>query len=1111
MKDQGTVLRYFGVRCRSICWHMLIIGLIFISSEAMARFTPVFLDSKGQSFFSPDGTLLAGGPFVYNVPSGLLLTELNGSAVGFSPDSTLLIARVGIGVGIWEMPSGTLLYTLKHDNLKDVILSSDGEILVTTNNDYSAIKVWEMSSGNLLTTLRHDSGEEYDSSEEYVFPAYIALSPNGRLLATANGDVKVWAMPSGNLLSTFGTGIHSIVFSPNGNLLATSTFGTTAKLRGWPLGAGDPTAKLWEVPSGKLLTTLRHEESAVVHGFNSDGTVLVTKYGAYKYINGKSYFFNYACFWDVFSGKLLTKKEFRGELVVFSPDGKFVVIGSELLEIHSRRLITTLRSSGYIAFSPDGKCLVAEEHSRTTGGAYIELMEMPSGRYIASTAAWMNESHFMNFSPDSKILVASGMMWVPNTTDVPSLIQPSDGAVFSTAMPKFVWEELPNVLLYDIQIAKDRSFSQIELERFMKWESLHINKGQLDLGMYFWRVRTGGWTDFGEWSEVQTFELTGPPAPIPIVPSDGAVFVDTLTPIIQWKASENADFYTAQIASDVQFSIVEAEESNIEGTKWYVNAGELAPGQYFWRVNATSTMGTGNWSNPRSFALDFPANIVTAPTSIITRTDFDFEMNGLRNVTVPIIIDKTQDLYGFQFDLRFNPRILEATKVTEGALLKSIGGNTSFLKPTIKNSIGVIENVVSSRMSPGEVNDPGVLAEIEFIIREAGTSSLTFTVVKLSDEQFQPLEYAYVNGSLTLNVEKTEPSARIWLDLGIANNQLLVKILIEDAVNLRGYLVNLAYPPELELVEISQGDFLNEGWQHYTSTFSGVEAVSFEAGKALGESISGSGAIATLTFRIWEGGEQLFECPDSALIAPVTEGPYASAVESSSIIVIGSPNWDVNKDYVVDMQDIVILGTDFDKQIIGNSRPDPDVTRDGVLDIFDLVAVASHYAEEYSAVPQPLAAPIARRRPVYDLPIPNPDQLSILQNLHDTVIQYPNDDPSIVLVKKLLTSLIEGTDYLLPDKTQLAQNYPNPFNPETWIPFNLEKSGDVTIRIFNVTGQLVRMLSLGQKTAGFYLTQDKAAYWDGRNNQGERAASGTYFYTLTSGEFTATKKLTILK
>ncbi len=95
--------------------------------------------------------------------------------------------------------------------------------------------------------------------------------------------------------------------------------------------------------------------------------------------------------------------------------------------------------------------------------------------------------------------------------------------------------------------------------------------------------------------------------------------------------------------------------------------------------------------------------------------------------------------------------------------------------------------------------------------------------------------------------------------------------------------------------------------------------------------------------------------------------------------------------------------------------------------------------------------------------------------------------------------------------TLLKQNYPNPIDLETWIPYQLPQNTDVVIRIYNIKGQLIRTITLGNKQAGIYVTKDKATYWDSRDSFGEKVASGVYFYTLQAGEFRETRQMVILK
>lgn len=136
----------------------------------------------------------------------------------------------------------------------------------------------------------------------------------------------------------------------------------------------------------------------------------------------------------------------------------------------------------------------------------------------------------------------------------------------------------------------------------------------------------------------------------------------------------------------------------------------------------------------------------------------------------------------------------------------------------------------------------------------------------------------------------------------------------------------------------------------------------------------------------------------------------------------------------------------------------------------------------------------------------------------DVVVRNPNgeeatlkggfiyDDSWAVEPKeKLLTSL----GYV--KQTRLLQNYPNPFNPETWIPYQLATEAEVTVIIYDSGGQQVRTIKLGTQLPGLYLTQEKAAYWDGRSDTGEWVSSGTYFYHLQAGSYSAAKKMIILK
>ncbi len=93
-----------------------------------------------------------------------------------------------------------------------------------------------------------------------------------------------------------------------------------------------------------------------------------------------------------------------------------------------------------------------------------------------------------------------------------------------------------------------------------------------------------------------------------------------------------------------------------------------------------------------------------------------------------------------------------------------------------------------------------------------------------------------------------------------------------------------------------------------------------------------------------------------------------------------------------------------------------------------------------------------------------------------------------------------------PSNFKLGQNHPNPFNPVTNISYQVSSPGKVTIKIFNSIGQEVRTLLDKSQEPGEYSMQ-----WDGKGNNGEALASGTYFYQMQVGGFISAKKALLLK
>ena len=241
------------------------------------------------------------------------------------------------------------------------------------------------------------------------------------------------------------------------------------------------------------------------------------------------------------------------------------------------------------------------------------------------------------------------------------------------------------------------------------------------------------------------------------------------------------------------------------------------------------------------------------------------------------------------------------------------------------------------------------------------------------------------------------------------------------------------------------------------------------------------------------------------LNAPTTPGTYyygacVNAVSnetdttnncSTAVTVTVRNPADVNRDGVVDLQDIAGIVTNWEQRGQNNA----DVDGNGIVDVEDIVLVLA-------AIEATAAAPAFHAQGLNLFTAEQMQQWLIeAKALAD---KSPAHQRGILRLEQLLA-------ILTPKATALLANYPNPFNPETWIPYRLAAPVEVTLRIYATNGQVVRTLAFGYQAAGFYEGRHRAAYWDGRNAQGEPVASGVYFYHLSAGDYSATRRMLILK
>ncbi|MYF56314.1 T9SS type A sorting domain-containing protein [Candidatus Poribacteria bacterium] len=389
----------------------------------------------------------------------------------------------------------------------------------------------------------------------------------------------------------------------------------------------------------------------------------------------------------------------------------------------------------------------------------------------------------------------------------------------------------------------------------------------------------------------------------------------------------------------------------------------------------------------------------------------------------------------------------------------------------------------------------------------------------------------------------------------IKGNELTLSINITKGKNITGYQATINFDPtSLRYVSSTKGNYLPENHFSVDPVVTGNQVLL--GGSSIDNNSSGNGTLATIKFEFIAIKESTLTLSNSRLID--STGKDLNHLHQVSSRDVGAPQLqeDVNRDGVVDILDLTQVANSFGKDaercvsgvygdvnndgnvdiqdlilmfalhldyhtysdvfhykerdvvgdLIENAfdvdgtcssviKDSADVNDDGTIDIVDLVLVAG-------ALGNKAAAPAAWAHHEHTLKKSDIQQvLAQAQHLNLTNI---NAQHGILFLQQLIATLT-------PKKTLLLPNYPNPFNPETWIPYQLAKPADVSITIYASDGSCVRKLDIGHQQTDLYQNRSQAAYWDGKNQFSEPVASGVYFYTLTAGNFTATRRMLILK
>ena len=332
--------------------------------------------------------------------------------------------------------------------------------------------------------------------------------------------------------------------------------------------------------------------------------------------------------------------------------------------------------------------------------------------------------------------------------------------------------------------------------------------------------------------------------------------------------------------------------------------------------------------------------------------------------------------------------------------------------------------------------------------------------------------------------------------------ELTFSLNIANGTNVAGYQATVLFDrTAFRLVNFTEGNYLpaDAFFADPTVIYGGLGGSASSSqvtlvANTVDEASNGAGTLATLTFEVEDFKASTLIVSQVYLVD--SAGTRSEATTVNGVVTIPTEPaeetvGDINRDGVVDILDLTIVGARFGQR----GQNSADLNGDGLVDIVDLVLVASEFGGEAAA---PSSYPQALEL------LSAAEVRQWLSKAQQLALTDPTYLRGIAVLEQLRAALI-------PKETVLLRNYPNPFNPETWIPYRLSHASDVDITIYDTRGMVVRRLDLGHQMAGYYTDRTKAAYWNGRNEHGESVASGIYFYQLRTGDYTALRRMVILK
>ena len=1043
--------------------------------------------------FSPNGELLASVSDDRTIKLWDVRTQRNIATlregtqfvtVAFSPDGQLLATGGWMHVKLWDVRRQVVIATLQHDNfVRAVTFSHDGELLAVgdARESSGSVKVWDVNSRQVVATLE----------EDLVVVRSVTFSSDDRYLASShyNGEVKVWNVSDWELLRTMPAGDYDIAFSPDGKMIA---------------GTGNESVNLWWVEDGTQVAQLQGPTDWMHPvDFSHDGAFLAV--GAEDGI---------VRVWRIDTSSVNGRE--KGAVQILHIDTYF------------QQLPKTNSANGDNIPDPAPPAAVVRDFYKldpyyeqwiNVGGLPV-IASAKVNPYALKEAAWLIEKMIGHRPEVLRAMVKNKVRFsvighteliteIPEYSDVvtPDFLVfnhrgwggSEGGTVTSSeegilAYPGEVYQGytlLIHEFAHGIHLlglnTLDPTFDErlrIAYEAAMKkglWQGTYASSNRRE----YWAEGTHAWFYQNVRDSFNSLD------PIHHTTRQALKEYDPELATLLAEVYGDRQWQYTPVATRTH--LPHLQDFNPQDSPMFEGFPELEA--IFGQLGDPNSDGDGRWVdlkpyNPSELSRLTKSNPISDSTTII-----------FANFTENDILFYEVNSDGIEFYVnRYVPGFIRgiSIRINQVLLVKDADGkNIAAFQAVEKTGRALIGTPPNQTDKTARNNS--VIADLSL---EKITGPWLWMIAPTETGQ---------GGAKSINVDSlAEVSNGIVTEADVATN----------GANEGDSVGNLVWTlGEISATGNNITDLINEIGlgRGDVNDHSSYALITLESTRVQSDVTMAAGSDDAI--KIWLNGEVVHNNPidreasdfqdkfkvnlnkgDNLLLVKVSErGGWWNmfvGIDAEVNAVYKPPpdpvvSEDVNGDGIINILDLVLISANFGK----TGQNPADVNGDGVVNIVDLVKVAGELgvgAAAPSAHPQTLEMLTAV------------DVRRWLTQAQQVNFTDAASQRGILILEQLLAALV-------PKETSLLPNYPNPFNPDTWIPYQLSKPSEVTLHIYAINGTLIRALTLGHRPAGVYQSRSRAAYWDGKNEVGESVASGVYFYTLSVGDFTSTRKMLIRK